>query len=512
LGVWFRLTHLGSQVYWHDEAYTSLRISGHTSIEVNQALFRGEVVGVEALQPYQQVHAEKTMGDTVRSLAIEDAQHPPLYYVMVRQWALWFGSSIAAIRSLSAVISLLLFPCIYWFYQELCASQPPSRSIPHPGWVAGVAIALIAVSPFHVLYAQEARQYALWSVLIVGASAAFLRALRLNTGVSWGGYMLMLILSLYTHPLSLLVAIAHGIYLLGIGGWRTSRGYLMAVALSIIAFSPWLKYILQTWSRTGVNWTSVPLPLVTLLKTWGLHLVRIFLLTAGDFGFDQISVYVSLPLLLLLIVYGVYFLCSHTPRRIWLFLVVHSASTALPLSLADLILGGQRSVGSRYLMPIYLGIPLILAYLLAHHLLSPALNQRRLWQGVTGGLLAVGIVACGLNYNADTAWNKIVNYNLPTVIRIVNTASTPLLVGNSGNINFGTLLALSHYLDPKVKLQLLDGHWEAKRQSLPNPPMGFGEIFLLNPSEALQQKWTARGQKLVLRFRDSHLFLWQLLP
>ena len=123
LGIFFRFAHLDQQLYWHDETFTSLRISGYNAIEVNQALFNGKVVGPEALQKYQQPSSDKNIVDTIRSLAIDDSQHPPLYYVLVRQWAVMFGSSVAAVRSLSAVFSLLTFPSMYWLCQELFAGE-----------------------------------------------------------------------------------------------------------------------------------------------------------------------------------------------------------------------------------------------------------------------------------------------------------------------------------------------------------------------------------------------------
>jgi len=65
-----------------------------------------------------------------------------------------------AIRSLSAIISLLVFPGVYWLLPGIWVVN---------GWIA---IALIAVSPFHILYAQEAREYSLWTVTIALSSAA----------------------------------------------------------------------------------------------------------------------------------------------------------------------------------------------------------------------------------------------------------------------------------------------------------------------------------------------------
>ena len=75
-----------------------------------------------------------------------------------------------------------------------------------------MAIALMTISSFHVLYAQEARPYSLWTVTILLSSWVLLRALRLKTQVSWGIYAVTLALGFYTHLYSLFVSIGHGIY------------------------------------------------------------------------------------------------------------------------------------------------------------------------------------------------------------------------------------------------------------------------------------------------------------
>lgn len=178
VGVFFRFVNIDHKVYWFDETFTLLRISGYTESQVVSQVCNGQEIGVEDLQKYQRLTPEKSLVDTVKSLAIEDSQHPPIYYLIVRLWVQKFGSSVAAIRSLSALISLIAFPCIYWLSLELFESS----------LVGLVALTLLAVSPIHVLFAQEARQYSLWTVTILLSSASLLRAMRLNTTLA-GEYM-----------------------------------------------------------------------------------------------------------------------------------------------------------------------------------------------------------------------------------------------------------------------------------------------------------------------------------
>jgi uncharacterized membrane protein len=522
LGIFFRLTSLDQQLYWHDETFTSLRISGYNAIEVNQALFNGQVVGIEALQKYQQPSLDKTIVDTIRSLAIDDSQHPPLYYVLVRQWATLWGSSVTAVRSLSVLFSLLMFPSLYWLCQELFRAgtqTAPQRQSTQ--MISGLAIALLALSPFQVLYAQEAREYSLWSALILLSGAALLRAMRVKSLESWGLFTVLLILGLYTQPMMLFVAIAFVLYLLIVERFRINRVTILgglAFALALLAFSPWLNIIAQSWSQTGANWTAVPIPLPMLFKTWGLHLLRMFILTEGDFGFDHWTTYGGLPLLLILVGVAFYSLYRHTPLRIWLFVLVLTLSTFAPLGLMDLILGGQRSVSSRYIVPFYVGSPVAIAYLLAQNLLrwqysstggASVLSKR--WQGTIGLLLSISLLACVFNAQSTTAWTKGISYNLPTVAKLVNAAPQSLLVSNAFGINFGTTFALARQLHPSVKLQLTQDIVQPDVSKLPKVASGFRPIFLLNPSETYRKKLEReRQQKSEQIFHDYHLSLWKM--
>lgn len=521
LGIFFRFAYLDRQVYWHDETFTSLRISGYSAIEVNKSLFNGNVVDLEALQRYQQPNPSKTVADTVLSLAIDDSQHPPLYYVLVRQWAMVFGASVTAVRSLSVVISLLVFPSVFWLCQELFAEGATALNQTQiANLTSGMAIALISLSPFHVLYAQEAREYSLWAVMILLSGAALLRAMRVNTLSAWGLFTVLLILGLYTQPIMLFVAVSFGVCLLIVERFQVNRvtvSGLLALVLGVVAFIPWLGIIAKSWSKTGATWTSVPIPLPILLKTWGLHLARVFILTEGDFGFDHWTTYVSLPLLILLVGLAFYCLYRQTTVRVWLFAIALTSSAFLPLGLMDLVVGGQRSVSSRYLVPFYVGIPIVVAYLLSHHLLrwqnalrGESAIQYRLWQGITVLVLSVSLTFCVLNTQSSTAWTKGINYNLPTVAKFINAAPQPLLVSNSFGINFGTTFALSRQLDQKVKLQLVDGISATNADNFPALASGFSDIFLLNPSDAFRQKVERQQRTTQLVFHDFHLFLWKV--
>jgi len=363
LGLFFRFANIDKKFYWYDEVFTSLRISGYTQIEVLHEISSGQLVAAKDLMKYQRLNQTKNWGDTIKSLAIEEPQLPPLYFLAVKYWAKLFGDSPAATRSFSVWMSLLAFPGLYWLCRELFA--PPE--------VAWIVVGLLAVSPLHdVLYAQEARPYSLWSALILLSCASLLRAMRLQTKLSWSIYVVVNILGIYTHLFSLLVAFGHGIYLVGSQGFTLNKkrvDYSIATAVSLLGFLPWIGVLLanKRAAAGAINWADLENNRLSLVKNLVGNIGRIF----WDFGLtsNAKSVYlialVAESLMLLVIVgYAVYFLCSETNKQVWLF-VLTMAVTALAVVLPDVILGGIRSTKARYLFPTYLGMQIAVAYLLA---------------------------------------------------------------------------------------------------------------------------------------------------
>ncbi len=481
LGIFFRFVNLDRKIYWHDETYTSLRNSGYTLSEVLDQAFDGHVIGIEDLQKYQHFNPKKGVIDTIKNGEVEP-QHPPLYFLMARFWVQWFGSSVTVIRSPSALISLLAFPCIYWLCLELFESSLT-------GWIA---VALIAVSPVHVLYAQEARDYSLWTVTILLSSAALLRAMRLKTKLTWAVYAATVALGYYTYLLFGLVAIGHGIYITVIERFRLSKtftAYLLASLAGILTFAPWLLIIISKPSEISseLAWASVKTSPLSLVKRWAGILSRIFL----DFGLDSNdSLTSALPLLLpilivlILVVYSIYFIYRKAPKRVWFFTLTLIGVTPIALISEDLISGGLLSTTPRYLFPCFLGIQLTVAYLLVTQVTSSVrIWQQKLWQIALIVLLSGGVLSCVVSSQAEVWWNKgsSITKHDPQVARIINQAAHPLLISNTdGGDDIGYVMSLSYLLEPKVKLQLV------MQPNIPKIADGFSNVFLFRPFNGLR--------------------------
>jgi uncharacterized membrane protein len=498
LGIGLRFINLDKKIYWHDEVYTSLRSTGHTMGQVEEQMFVGRVVNAKALLQYQQLDPNLGLRQALDSMAIEDAQHPPLYFVILRFWMQAFGNTIATIRSLSVLISLLLFPAIYWLCWELFASSAV-------GWMA---IVLTAISPINLWLAQDAREYGLWMVTIALTSAALLRALRIETRTSWLLYALTLALGFYSYLLTGLVAIAHGIYVLILQGFhwnRTTKVFSIALGIGTIAILPWMLIVIQHFEiiKLSTEWLKNSLPLPITLQIWLLNSSRLFL--DFDLKLEHLWVYCLTIPILCLEIYAFYWLCRHTPPKVYLFVLTLVGVTALYVLLPDIIQGGQRSVVTRYLMPCYLGMQLAVAYLLVDKISRLRSRSRKIWQIITVSAIVVGMASCLVSSQSVTWWHRDVSYHHAEIANILNQKSRPLLISDSFGINTGNLVSLSYLLDSKVQYLLLPEVGMHPHQ-IQNIPQGFSDIFLLNLPDGFRQQFEQKNHgKVIPAIAD----LWQ---
>lgn len=507
VGVVFRFVNLNHKVYWHDEVYTSMRAAGYTRAEIDQEIFQNQVMPAIALQKYQQIKPGSTAADTVRSLAVEDPQHPPLYFLLTRAWMQafgelltnWFNSPLTVARSLPVLLSVLALPAMYGLAWELFGSQPVSL----------LATTLIALSPFDVLFAQTARQYSLLTVLVIASSYFLLRAIRvlqadtfhsytskrnvtrhLITWLNWGLYALTVTIGFYTQPFFALTVLAHAAYVLLCcrrettwrkQGWLMCQFFLGAIAIALLLFSPWLGVIILNMQRATAttNWATGFPGLDYLLKLWLLSFTALFM--DLDMGFNHPLTYLLRLPFLVLIILSLYHLCRRTPFATWSFVVGTIAVPFLLLALPDVLLGGKRSAVSRYLVSCYPGIQLAVAHFLAtqmamkrmysgrsrlptrHHTpysLRPnptPIGQTWFWRGVFAVMAIASLTSLTVSALADSWWNKDVSFANHYTADLVNQTASPIFISEIGEdyTNTGELISLSYRLTPDTPLLLL---------------------------------------------------------
>jgi uncharacterized membrane protein len=459
LGIFFRFSSLDKKVFWHDETYTAIAVSGYERDDVRRDLILSLGLSTEELQGYQTIDPDTTWEDTLESVAEEEPQNSPLYFLLSRFWVQLTQLPVASgMRLLSAVISLLTFPAAFWLCWELFQSVQ----------VAWLGTALIGSSPIHLLYAQEARQYSLLTVATLATSALLLRVTQQKNPylalLSWSIYAILCTLGLYTQPFFLFVMFGHGVYILFRKPFRfkTILSYSLASILSVIVYAPWL-YVILTDLEAISGWRGdTELSFSGLIGRWLLNLSRIFAdFYAGDLQnydliFSLTNPFLYLVLALLLLVgYSFYYLVRYTPRNVWLFIVTLSVFPTLFLAIADLVEGGVRSTIPRYILPSFLGVQLAVLALFAAKLFGKTTwtYQQYVCRGAIALLLTLSCLSCLQISQASVWWNKYSNYYDKEVLALLNADPAPVVVGH-GTIR---LSSLSTGLRNDALLQLTDG-------------------------------------------------------
>lgn len=461
LGILFRVANLDQKVFWVDEVSTAMRVSGYTFEEVAAELVDGPVMTRSQLQKYQYPNPEKSLSDSLTSLAAEDV-HPPLFFVILRAWTSWVGNSVTSLRSVAVLFSLLMLPAMWWLCRELFGTNAI-------GWVA---VALLAVSPVQVVYAQETRQYTLWMLLILLTSASLLRSLRLNTWRSWTTYSLLMSLGLYTHYLFALVAAGHGLYTLCVERLKPTRKfltYLLASALAGIAYLPWLIFSWQfPTDSSQLGWMNQPPGLIKMTVRVVGVLSRAFV----DFGVGQMdsptTALIVAPLLLLSMgasLLALLCLIRQTPFKTWFFIVTLGGITAAVV-LGSYFVLGKMVATTRFVLPVMLSLQLALAYLLVEgfgkhsSLRNRNINRPIVWRLLFGILLSMGIVSCLLRFNAPVWWTQIPSQNqhTPAIAQTLNQQQNSLVIvdGSSGLLffNIAQPQTLLHSINPEAQVQM----------------------------------------------------------
>ncbi len=221
-----RLPGLGGRPLWYDEAFSAIFASRGLP-----AMLKATVGGAGEV-------------------------HPLLYYLLLGWWQSWFGAAPAAVRSLSLFFGLGLVALGYGMGRRMFG--------PRGGMAAGLALAL---SPFQVHYAQEARMYSLLAFLLLAAAWALWEALHEKGWRFWVGFALLGAAAQYTHNLAALFLLPLGLTPLLMGRWRAFRRVLLAGAAALLLYAPWLAHVGAQWAMIRRSyWIGKP-GLVELVRT-----------------------------------------------------------------------------------------------------------------------------------------------------------------------------------------------------------------------------------------------------
>ena len=156
--------------------------------------------------------------------------HPPFYYFCLKIWTGLFGHSEFALRSMSVFFAAVGLVLAYVLFRRWFGKR-----------TANLASFFMALSPFLVRYAQEARMYGLVFAIVIGASLVLDVALKEKKKLAWFCYAILIALGMWTHYFAALAWIAHLLYIayyLHEHGLR--KDVFWMYPLAVFCFLPWL--------------------------------------------------------------------------------------------------------------------------------------------------------------------------------------------------------------------------------------------------------------------------------
>ena len=376
-----RVPTLAEQSFWLDEAYTERLV-------------------------------RMSLGGMLHQVPITEST-PPVYYVLAWCWTHAFGYSEFAVRSLSALAGILTVPVVYALTLRLTGRR-----------AAVIAGTLVAFSPLLIWYSQEARAYALATLLSTVSLLCFVAFLDSGERRWLAGWTVASTLGLATHYFVGFVVGPELAWLL----WRhrADRRVLIAAA-TVLAVAVALVPLALAQRGTGhadyISQGSLTTRLVQIPKQF---------LT----GYATPSQVISSALAALLAAFGalqvLIRLRGRVARRAVIPLIIGVACVLIPVGLA---LVGVDFINTRNLLPALPPLLVVVAIGFA------ALPSRPAGMALTAGLAVVFVVVVAIvdtnpRYQRDNwhgASEALGAYGQPRAIVVTpGSGAIPLQIYQSG--------------------------------------------------------------------------------
>lgn len=193
--------------------------------------------------------------------------HPPLYHLLMWGWVHLFGSKEIILRLPSVLFGVATVFVVYLITKLGLHSRSVRLRL--------VAALFLATAPFHIYYSQEARNYAL-ATLLASLSMYYFIKNQQRKGLALG-YLLLTTFLLYTNYFGLFILLAQALVIAIRREWRRLR----MVFYCLLLFLPNLV-LLRTQLLTGYQAT-------TSLPEWG-RLVNVDFLKALPLTFIKFSI------------------------------------------------------------------------------------------------------------------------------------------------------------------------------------------------------------------------------
>jgi 4-amino-4-deoxy-L-arabinose transferase-like glycosyltransferase len=181
--------------------------------------------------------------------AVQADNNAPLFFYLEKLSLALFGNGEAALRLLPALVGIVTVGLIYWVGRTLLSAR------------AGLLAAfLLAISPMHVYYSREGRNYVLLGLLCL-LVAALGDAVRVRPSPARVTALSLLCAAiLYTHPIGAfyVAGILAAVAFVPPAPRRSTLALATAACVAAVAFLPWLPRVVAQAARvdSSFHWAA----------------------------------------------------------------------------------------------------------------------------------------------------------------------------------------------------------------------------------------------------------------
>ena len=191
----------------------------------------------------------------------------PIHDLMLHGWIALFGSTLAAMRALSAFFGAASILLVYFVVCELFEESALPRD--DIKTVAGLSALVFAVNLVTIKYSHEARMYPVMLAAILAQVTIFMRALRVGGLANYAAVVVLTAVAIASNFAAALIPATEGLWLVyliararrGPGNPNARRAWIIAIALAAagLILVPKLFSSLHAVSAGGVGgWRKPP--------------------------------------------------------------------------------------------------------------------------------------------------------------------------------------------------------------------------------------------------------------
>ncbi len=241
--------------------------------------------------------AAPRIAEVIRRQALFNPGKLAAYELLLHGWIRVAGSTVPAMRTLSALLGIVAIVLVYWTAREVLALAPTQHQAPDlVDHTAALTALIAAVSLITIRYTREARMYPVLMAAALAQTALLLRARRCGGFANYAGVSVFTVLAIAANFSAIFLFAAQASWLLFS---RRGRGQdwglkgLAALAAAGIFLTPLLGAAVHssvkaldqgalTWISPPPWWAPVsffnrgtgtlPFPLLLMLAVWGAFL------------------------------------------------------------------------------------------------------------------------------------------------------------------------------------------------------------------------------------------------